>query len=135
MSAYAQYDADAERRRLRLQSEVLEPLSDRALARLGSLDGAHALDVACGAMGLLPALSRRVGPRGRVVGTDVNEAMIGEARALVAERKLENVEIMRDDAFASALPAHSFDLVHARFVLAPLGRDAELAAQAERLAK
>jgi SAM-dependent methyltransferase len=135
VSTYAQYDADAERQRLRLQAEVLEPLSDRALERLGSLDGARALDIACGAMGLLPALSRRVGPRGRVVGADINETMIAEAQALVAERALANVEIVRDDAFASALPNHSFDLVHARFVLAPLGRDAELAAQVERLAK
>jgi hypothetical protein len=61
--------------------------------------------------------------------------MIAEARALVAERALANVEIVRDDAFASALPARSFDLVHARFVLAPLGRDAELAVQVETLVK
>jgi SAM-dependent methyltransferase len=135
MSAYAHYDADAERRRLRLQSEALEPLSERALARLGPLEGARALDVACGAMGLLPALSRWVGPRGRVVGADINEAMIAEARALISERAIENVEIVRDDLFASALPARSFDVVHSRFVLAPLGRDAEVAAQLERLAK
>jgi SAM-dependent methyltransferase len=135
MSAYAQYDADAERRRLRLQSEVLEPLSERALARLGALEGARALDVACGAMGLLPALSRREGPRGRVIGADINEAMIAEARALASERALDNVEIVRDDVFASALPARSFDVVHSRFVLAPLGRDAEMVAQLERLAK
>jgi ubiquinone/menaquinone biosynthesis C-methylase UbiE len=114
---------------------VLEPLSDRALKHLGPLDGARALDVACGAMGLLPALSKRVGPRGRFVGADINEAMLAEARAIVGERALENVEIVRDDAFASALPARSFDLVHARFVLAPLGRDEELAAQLERLTR
>lgn len=135
MSAYADYDADAERRRLRLQAEVLEPLSDRALARLGALDGARALDVACGAMGLLRPLSRRVGPRGRVIGADINEVMITEARAFASEQALENVEIVRDDIFASALPAGSFDVVHSRFVLAPLGRDAEVVAQLERLAK
>jgi len=42
---------------------------------------------------------------------------------------------MRDDLFASALPAASFDLVHLRFQLAPLGRVEEQLASARRLAK
>ena len=135
MSAYGQYDADAEKRRLRLQAEVLEDLSDRALARLGPLDGLRALDVACGAMGLLGALSRRVGAGGRVVGCDVHEVMVEHARAFCREAGLANVDVVQDDIFASALPPQSFDLVHARFVLAPLGRDAELASAFERLVK
>ncbi len=135
MSAYGSFDAEEEKRRLRLQSEVMEPLCERALDRMGSLEGKAALDVACGAMGVLPALARRVGARGRVVGTDVNDAMLDRARELVTERGLRQVEIVKDDAYASALPARSFDLVHARFLLAPIGRDAAFAEQAERLAK
>lgn len=135
MSAYGQYDADAEKRRLRLQAEVLEHLSDRALARLGSLEGMRALEVACGAMGLLGPLSRRVGAGGRVVGSDVNGAMVEHARAYCHEAELTNVDVVQDDVFASALPARLFDLAHARFVLAPLGRDAEVAAALERLVK
>jgi SAM-dependent methyltransferase len=135
MSAYTGYDPEAEKQRLLLQSEVLEPIGDRVLARLGPLDGTRALDVACGAMGLLRALSRRVGASGRVVGTDVNEAMVARAREVCAEGGLDNVEVVRDDLFASRLPERSFDLVHARLVLAPLGRDAEVAAALERLVK
>src|SRR5579859_5893632 len=135
MSAYSQYDPRAEKARLRLQSEVLEAISDRAIARLEPLEGARVLDVACGAMGLLRALARRVGSRGQVVGTDVNEVMVAHARELCAEAELANVEVVQDDLFASELPACSFDVVHARFVLAPLGRDAEVAAQLERLVK
>ena len=135
MSAYASFDPDAERRRLRAQSETLEPLSDRALAQLGELRGARAVDVGCGAMGLLGALSRRVGPTGSVVGTDVSDAMLDQARAYCAERGLANVTLVKDDAYASALPAASFDVVHARFLLAPVGRDAELLPQLERLAR
>jgi SAM-dependent methyltransferase len=95
----------------------------------------RALDVACGAMGLLGALSRRVGDGGRVVGSDVHEGMVERAVAFCREARLANVEVVRDDLFASALPPRSFDLVHARFVLAPLGRDAEVATSLERLAK
>src|SRR4051812_31483851 len=135
MSAYASYDADAEKRRLRLQAEVLEEIGDRPLARLGSLAGLRALDVGCGAMGMLRALSRRVGPSGSVVGSDVNAAMVGHARAFVAEAGLANVEVVEDDVFATALAPGSFDLVHSRLILAPLGCDAEIVATYERLAK
>jgi SAM-dependent methyltransferase len=135
VTAYSTHDASAERRRLRLQSEVLEEVSDRALARLGSLEGAHAIDVACGAMGMLRALSRRVGAGGGVVGADVSEAMLEHAREFAAESGLANVSVVKDDLFASSLEPRSFDVVHARFVLAPLGRDAEVAAACERLAR
>lgn len=132
MTSYAAYDPDEERRRLRLQSEVLEPLSDRALAQLPSLAGKRVLDVACGAMGLLGALSRRGGPRGQVVGADLSDTMLVEARRYCDEAALGNVTLVKDDAFATAL-SPSFDLAHARFVLAPLGRDDLLCDGLERL--
>jgi len=135
MSAYGQHDPDVEKRRLRLQAEVLEPLSERVLDRLGSLEGARILDVACGAMGLLRALSRRVGAAGRVVGTDVNDAMVASARAYCAEQGLANVQVVQEDAYASTLLPRSFDVVHARLILAPVGRDDELAAQLARLVR
>ncbi len=135
MSAYLGYDVGEEKRRLRLQAEVLEPLSDRALDQLGSLEDKRVLDVACGAMGILRTLSRRTGPSGSVVGTDVNDAMLGHARDFCEEARLGNVSIVKDDAYASALPPASFDLVHARFVVAPLGRDDALMTELERVLK
>src|SRR5262249_30736068 len=102
---------------------------------LGSLEGARALDVACGAVGLLPTLARRVGPRGHVVGSDTSEAMVAKAREYCAENGLANVEVVLDDAYDSRLAPRALDGVHARFLPAPIGRDAELAAQLERLVK
>jgi SAM-dependent methyltransferase len=135
MSAYTSFDPEAERRRLRVQAEVLEPLGERALAQLGDLRGKRALDVACGAMGMLPALSRRVGPQGSVVGTDTSDAMLEQARATCAGLHLGNVTLVKDDAYATALPPASFDVVHVRFLLAPVGRDEVLLPQLERLAR
>jgi ubiquinone/menaquinone biosynthesis C-methylase UbiE len=139
MTAYANFDPEVERRRLRLQAEMLEPLSDRMLSRLsqlgGDLRGKRALDVACGAMGLLGPLARRVGPEGQVVGSDVSDVMLDHARAYCTEHRLANVSLTKDDAYASTLPAASFDLVHARFLLAPVGRDEELFPQLERLVR
>ena len=114
---------------------MLEPLSDRALAKMEPLAGARALDVACGAGGLLRAISKRVGDRGEVIGSDLNETMIAEARAIAAEEGLGNVRVVKDDLFASELAPASFDLVHARFVRAPLGRDDAVMDALLRLAK
>lgn len=132
MSGYASYDPEEERRRLRLQATTLEPLGDRLLERF-PLAQKRALEVACGAMGLLGPLSRRVGPSGSVVGADLSDLMLEEARRFCRESALENVTLVKDDAYNSELTP-PFDLVHARFVLAPLGRDEVLCAELERLA-
>jgi SAM-dependent methyltransferase len=63
-----------------------------------------------------------VGPTGRVVGTDNQASMLEAAGAFLAEEDLANVELVEDDLFASRLEPASFDLVHARFQLTPLGR-------------
>jgi ubiquinone/menaquinone biosynthesis C-methylase UbiE len=133
--SYLLADQAAERERLRLQSRVWEPAGERLLARLGDGRGLRALDVGCGGMGWLRLLSRWVGPAGAVVGTDVDERMLAAAEGLVTEEALGNVSLTRDDYFASTLPPGSFDLVHLRFQLAPLGRAPEQVAIAARLAR
>lgn len=46
-------------------------------------------------------------------------AMLEAARTFAENESLGNVDVMEDDLFASALEPTSFDLVHARFQLAP----------------
>lgn len=125
----------SELERLQLQSRVWEPAGHALLARLPSGSGLRVLDVGCGAMGWLRALSAWVGPSGTVVGTDINRDLLASARAFVAAEALPTVELIEDDLFASALPAGSFDLVHARFQLAPIGRAAEQLASYRRLVR
>ena len=124
----------SELERLRLQSRVWEPAGERLLARLGSGAGFRVLDVGCGAMGWLRILSRWSGA-GEVVGTDIDQTMLAAARELCAEEALANVTVVHDDFFASSLPAATFDLVHLRFQIAPLGRAQEQVALARRLVK
>lgn len=118
-------DQAAETERLRLQSRVWEPAGRRLLDLLGDGTGSRVLDVGCGVMGWLRLLSDWVGPSGSCTGTDVAAGLLGDARSLVNEESLGNVTLVEDDLFHSRLPAGSFDLVHARFQLAPLGRAAE----------
>ncbi len=108
--------------RLQLQSRVWEPAGERLLQRLGDGSGLRAVDIGCGVMGWLRALARWVGPVGSVVGTDSQPEMLAAASEFLAAEGIENAELVEDDLFSTSLPAASFDLVHARFELAPLGR-------------
>ena len=123
----------SELERLQLQSRVWEPSGRAHLAQLPSGAGLRVVDVGCGALGWLRILSEWVGPSGSVVGTDINREMLAAARSFVDSEALTNVELVEDDLFASALPAGSFDLVHARFQLAPIGRAPEQLASYRRL--
>lgn len=124
-SAYLLAGQASELERLQLQSRVWEPSGAALLERIDLPAGSRAVDVGCGAMGWLRVLSRKLGSAGQVIGTDVDDRMLGAAAEFVQAEQLTNVTLQKDDLFASHLPAAAFDLVHARFQLAPLGRPAE----------
>ena len=125
----------SELERLQLQSRVWEPAGRQLLSTVGGGSGGRALDVGCGAMGWLRILSKWVGPSGQVVGTDIDESMLTAARSFLEEEELSNVELVVDDLFDSGLEPRSFDLLHARYQIAPLGRGREQVASHRRLVK
>jgi ubiquinone/menaquinone biosynthesis C-methylase UbiE len=114
----------SELERLKLQSQVWEPTGRRLLEEIGDGAGARAIDVGCGVMGWLRLLSEWAGG-GEVVGTDVDDAMLALAARFVADEGLANVTLKNDDVFATSLEPASFDLVHARYEITPLGRAPE----------
>jgi SAM-dependent methyltransferase len=134
-STYLLAGQPSELERLQLQSRVWEPAGRRLLGEIGVGGGARAVDIGCGALGWLRLLSAWVGPDGEVVGTDADEAMLAAAEQFVAEERLGNVVLVKDDVFASNLEASSFDLVHSRFVVGPLARGAEQMTTYCRLAR
>jgi ubiquinone/menaquinone biosynthesis C-methylase UbiE len=111
--------------RLKLQSQVWEPSGRRLLEQIGDGTGARAVDLGCGVMGWLRLLSEWVGPDGAVVGTDIDDSMLAVAGQFVAVEGLGNVELRNDDLFDTRLEPASFDLVHARYEITPLGRETE----------
>jgi SAM-dependent methyltransferase len=125
----------SELERLQLQSRVWEPSGRRLLQEIGDGRGSRALDVGCGVLGWLRLLSEWVGPDGAVTGTDIDEAMLAAADRFVSEEGLRNVGLVKDDLFASELEPDSFDLVHARYEICPLGRAHEQVETYVRLAR
>ena len=115
----------SELERLQLQSRVWEPAGRALLERLSSGRGLRAVDVGCGCVGWLRILSQWVGPGGSVTGTDVETKLLDAARALIEQDGLGNVTLVQDDLFDSRLEPHTFDLVHSRFEIGPLGRAAD----------
>ena len=124
-----------EMERLRLQARVWEPEAEAMLARMSLPPRAACVDLGCGAMGILGPLSHKVGMEGRVLGIDVDPVQLEAARAYVNELGASNVEIIEGDAYQTDLPDESFDLVHTRFVFAPVGRDDELLDEMVRLTR
>ena len=125
----------SELERLQLQSRVWEPTGRQLLSGIAGGSGGRALDVGCGAMGWLRILSEWVGPSGHVVGTDTDESLLKAARSFLDAERIPNVDLVIDDLFASKLEPRSFDLVHARYVIAPLGRGREQVTSHRRLVR
>ena len=125
----------SELERLRLQSLVWEPTGRQLLAKLDDGSGGRALDVGCGALGWLRILSEWVGGSGQVVGLDIDESLLDAARSFLDTEGISNVELVVDDLFDSKLEPQSFDLVHARYQIAPLGRGREQVAAYRRLVR
>ena len=132
---YLLADQPSELERLQLQSLVWEPSGRQLLTKLGDGSGLRVLDVGCGALGWLRILGEWVGSTGQVVGGDVDERLLAAARSFLEQEGIANVELVVDDLFDSELEPESFDLVHARFVIAPLGRGSEQVAAHRRLVK
>ena len=103
--------------RLQLQAKVWEAESQRLLDRIGLQPGWSCLDLGCGAMGILGALSHLVGERGRVVGLDAEKSHLQVAQSYVQDEGLTNVELIAGDVHQTELPPESFDFVHERWVL------------------
>jgi ubiquinone/menaquinone biosynthesis C-methylase UbiE len=116
----------SELERVRLQARMWEPDAARLLDQVGIQSGWTCVDLGCGGYGVLSLLSRRVGPSGRVIGVERDPLQLASGRSYVEEQALANVEIIEGDAYATRLPAGSCNLVHVRFLFAPVGRDDEL---------
>ncbi len=125
----------SELERLQLQSRVWEPAGQQLLSKLEVPPSGRALDLGCGALGWLRILSEWVGPSGDVTGTDIDERLLEAAGSFLEAEGISNVELVVDDIFDSKLEPQGFDLVHARFVIAPLGRGSEQAASFRRLVR
>jgi SAM-dependent methyltransferase len=105
--------------RLHALEAVLDPGTFRRLRGRGVQAGWHCLEVGAGAGSVARWLAERVGPHGSVLATDLDTTPLRDLGHPALEARVH--DLLRDP-----LPEASFDLVHARLVLAWLP-DAALA--------
>jgi len=81
--------------------KTIEPLSLQ--------NGSRVLDACCGAgASALPA-AEFVGPKGKVIGVDVAQALLELAQAKAAQRRLGNTQFQLGDLLSLRFPNESFD--------------------------
>lgn len=119
MSTYVFDQAwEKERERLANLESWLDPGTIRHLEEIGVSEGWRCLEVGAGEGSVTRWLCGRVGPRGRVVATDLDTRFL-EAIDDPA------LEVRRHDIMSDALEADAYDLVHARCLLEHLPARAE----------
>jgi ubiquinone/menaquinone biosynthesis C-methylase UbiE len=84
---------------------------EHVLDVLGVREGQTVADVGCGSGYFTVHLSRRVGPRGRVFATDLQQEMLDLLAKKLVAQKLGNVTPERTTADDAKLPEGAFDLV------------------------
>lgn len=113
---YALGRSAAETRRLILQHRIYGPSTRRLFEAAGIGAGMTVLDIGSGAGDVALLLADLVGPRGRVVGVDMNAAILETARARAASAGFANVTFVAGEAGAVAADTR-FDAVAGRYVL------------------
>ena len=76
----------------------------RAIQSLALNQGDTVVDLGCGTGLNFSLLQEQVGPRGRIIGVDLTDAMLDEANARIAAHGWSNVELVKSDAAGLCFP-------------------------------
>ena len=88
----------------------------RAIGALNLRSGDTVVEIGCGTGLNFPLLQQAVGPTGTIIGVDLTDAMLAQARWRVAEHAWINVELVQTDATQFSFP-DSVDGILSTFAL------------------
>jgi SAM-dependent methyltransferase len=108
--------SEAETRRLMLQHQIYGPITRRLFEAAGIGAGMRVLDLGSGAGDVALLLADLVGPRGRVVGVDLNAAILTTARVRAGAAGRTNVTFLTGDLRELPFEAE-FDAIVGRWIL------------------
>ena len=115
-SAYVLGHSDRELERLRLQAQLIDPITRQFLIEAGIAPGMRVLDIGSGAGDVAFLAAHLVGPAGAVVGVDRSAVGLARARSRSEERSLANVTFVESELSAMAFD-RPFDAALGRYVL------------------
>lgn len=96
--------------RLQTIEQVFDPATQRRIQSTGMTEGWRCLEVGAGAGSITQWLAASIGESGKVVAVDLDTRFL-------ANINQSNIEVLEADIRNLSLEDHSFDLVHARYVL------------------
>lgn len=108
----------------------------RAAAAAAALEpGGAAVDVACGSGALTRELARKVGSRGSVIGVDISDRMLEQARRRPTPAGAVRPEYRHGDAVELPLPSEAMDAVAIAFGLRNVSDYAACLAELRRVTR
>lgn len=110
MYLHSDTEYELEFNRLKLVESIYDPTTIFHLEMIGISEGSNCLEIGAGSGSIAQWLSKRVGPTGRVVATDIDMRFLQGITA-------SNLEIRQHDITRDELEEGKYDLVHCRFVL------------------
>ena len=113
---YALGRSEAETRRLIVQNQIYAPLTRRFFEAAGIGVGMKVLEIGSGAGDVALLLADLVGPRGQVVGVEMNPVIVETARARAKAAGWNNVTFLVGDV-REAVVDSDFDAVAGRWIL------------------
>ncbi len=108
--------SEMESQRLIKQSSFMRPSTERVFQKAGITAGMRVLDLGCGVGDVSFLAAELVGPKGSVVGIDVNPAVLAVARQRAHESEFTRVTF-KESTIDGFTTTESFDAVVGRFVL------------------
>src|ERR1051326_7852134 len=125
---------DPANKHLLLAEDRIERFDRYELLRsLGVSEGKAVADLGCGpGFFTLPA-SELVGPNGKVYAVDVQQEMVDDLRARLAQQGITNVAVRRSGELEPSIPQHSVDLALLAFVLHEVDQRSSFLLAAKRL--
>lgn len=94
-----------------LVPNVFRPWAEFVIDDAGLQPGQRVLDVACGSGVAARTAAAAIGPKGSVVGVDLDEAMLSVARGVPVAEGSATITWQHADAMALPFPTASFDIV------------------------
>lgn len=101
---------EPELERIKALQEVCDPATIRRLEKIGVSKGWKRLEIGAGAGSVARWLAERVGPKGKVVATDINPRFL-------LQLSKPNIEVRQHDITKDELENGYYDLVHCRLLL------------------
>ena len=101
--------------RLKRQAAIVSELEVQVLRNAGLKPGMRVLDLACGPGIVSVLLAEAVAPA-EVIGVDLSESLLDEARAYAASRSASNVRFQQGNVYSLDDSLGQFDFIYTRFL-------------------